>query len=1122
MSNQKDLFGTEPNQIRLAELSLYNWGSFNGLHTAKIDPQGTLITGDNGTGKSTFIDALMVLLQPAGKAMFNVAAAQGERGDRSLISYMRGSFGSVHDGVGVKVQSKREKSVISGVRALYRGDNGMEITLVVLFSIPSASNSLSDVKRIYLIAKKDLPLKTVLDKFTEGSGRQLKLWLKDQPEIICCDDSYSDYFELYRKLLSMENKNAPALLSRALGLKKIDDLTKLIRELVLEPNNIREEARAVVDEFSDLVAIHDHLLDAREQLNHLKDLPKVAQNIERLSTEYALLRTQKQGIPRYFAENESAILQEKMIIIQQNLTALSQQLQQLLQQEKDYSDATEQRYAEYLQLGGERIEILRREVDSLRLSLQKMIKQASQYQQICQQLQLNDSLTEQQFLDNTSLITEKLASIQQELEENINQRATLLGKSISLKEEGKKLEQQWQEMSARPNSNIDIAYLKLRDELVSSLGFEEQELLFIGELLDVKEQEKSWQGAIERALGGKRTTLLVSEKRYRQVTQWLNSRHTGLFVRLQAVGSIQNLTPVTFKENGFLNKLIWREHAYQQWLKAYLEKSDLICVGNVEQLNATSFSMTQEGLIQFKQGYFEKKDKLNVNDRRQWQLGFNNKQKLILLENEKREIAQQIIELHRAIEQVKLTHEQLQQVQRNWEKLNEIQWEEIDVPRYQQKLLSSEETLKALESSEGDLHQAKLRWETAKERLKAAQDQKTQIVSQQAITQTEKENIDKRLAQLQTYLQIELKEDIRRLLAKRIGQVRIDDPHQRTQADADLDSVLAKTNNQKGSEENKAVSIMGKFRGNEKWLPLTVEWGTEMMGLPDYLAYLDTLEKEGLPNLLEQFKSRLNKHTTQSLARLQNRFESEFEHIRERISKINNVLQRTEFRQHSYLKLGSRREKYAHIVEFDRKVKQALNAINHTDHEQRFKLLQDVVNILDKASNSASSYTLESQRLLDPRYQLNFFAEEINRETLVVLDVLGSSSSKSGGEKESFAGTILAASLAYVLTPEDADRPVYCTVFLDEAFSNTAESVSRRVLNVFKALHIHVNLITPFKNLNLAQESARSLLITERDVERHESHLCEITWEELDHLLAEKQRKEQTLLTELGVEIEYE
>lgn len=138
---------------------------------------------------------------------------------------------------------------------------------------------------------------------------------------------------------------------------------------------------------------------------------------------------------------------------------------------------------------------------------------------------------------------------------------------------------------------------------------------------------------------------------------------------------------------------------------------------------------------------------------------------------------------------------------------------------------------------------------------------------------------------------------------------------------------------------------------------------------------------------------------------------------------------------------------------------------------------------------------------------MTFFAEEVDAETMEIRDVLNSSSGKSGGEKESFAGMVVAASLAYVLTPDGFDRPVYSTVFLDEAFSNTAESVSRRVLKVFKELHIHVNLITPYKNLNLARESARSLLIAERNAETHESQLCELTWEDIDQRFAEAKRR---------------
>mgnify|MGYP001179503177 FL=1 len=177
-----------------------------------------------------------------------------------------------------------------------------------------------------------------------------------------------------------------------------------------------------------------------------------------------------------------------------------------------------------------------------------------------------------------------------------------------------------------------------------------------------------------------------------------------------------------------------------------------------------------------------------------------------------------------------------------------------------------------------------------------------------------------------------------------------------------------------------------------------------------------------------------------------------------------------------------------------------------------------MVDILDKASAPGTSTNEESKRLLDPRYQMSFFAEEVDSQTLEIRDVLESSSGKSGGEKESFAGTIVAASLAYVLTPNGYDRPIYCTAFLDEAFSNTAEAVSRRVLRVFKELHIHVNLITPYKNLNLARESARSLLIAERNQTLHESHLCEVTWEEIDQRMA--QQKQSAQLKEITGEIE--
>ena len=154
------------------------------------------------------------------------------------------------------------------------------------------------------------------------------------------------------------------------------------------------------------------------------------------------------------------------------------------------------------------------------------------------------------------------------------------------------------------------------------------------------------------------------------------------------------------------------------------------------------------------------------------------------------------------------------------------------------------------------------------------------------------------------------------------------------------------------------------------------------------------------------------------------------------------------------MRLKAELDEYEHVRDFNRQLQGVMQAATSEDHEARFGGLQAVVSILEKATSAASGYTKESQRLLDPRYRLSFVAEDIEMASGQVLDVLASSSGKSGGEKEAFAGTVVAASLAYVLTPDGANRPIYCTVFLDEAFSNTAEAVSRRVLRVFRELNI--------------------------------------------------------------------
>lgn len=1109
-------------QIKLAQLSVYNWGSFEGLHTASFDAFGTLVTGDNGAGKSTLIDGLMALLLPAGKATFNVAAAQGDRADRTLISYIRGSFGSAHDGSSTRVKSKREGAVVTALRALYQGSDGSQITLLGVFWTTVPGNSLADVKRVYAVAKKDIGLPAVLGAFGEGNARTLKQWLKADPAISGCDENFAEYQECYRRALYMENKNAPALLSRALGLKKIDDLTGLIRELVLEAGTVKEDVRKVVDEFADLVAIHQQLTDARARRDHLAKLPALAEVLQQASAAIDTLVSERDGLSAYFGEQCYRLWQSKIEQLQQLLNGLELELKQLSAEEEEASQTVEQRHGAYLQAGGEQIERVRRDLQHAQALLAAVIQKSSRYQRDVKALGLDGLLEESQFIENQQQADKKLQNIDGEKKTAQDNFAEHSGFYGQIQQRQLSTKQDIAEIEARPDSNIDVKYQKLRDEMVAALDLAREQCMFIGELVDVKPEQISWQGAIERALGGLRTTLAVPSEAFSMVTRWLNQRHTGLHVRVQVVTDDDSRKMAEFKTEGYLKKLLWREHPYRDWLKKHLARFDLQCVSSTEELDVTPFSMTQAGLMHMQKGRFDKKDQHRVDDRRVWQLGFSNKSRLALLRQDLHTLASELVSAAKKLNDARAALDEVGKRAALWQKLTEYQWDDIKAPFWQDKVTRLKQDLALMEQSGNDLQQAKQRWLEAKEALAELRDLRDILLPKIGAKTDEVKMAQRQMAQARQAADEGLADAVRKALHQRIGLIQAKALERVVQLQTryrnDIDKSKEQWSKKRQGAVSEGVGIMSSFRS--KWVILAADWGSDVASLSDYLEHLSELEQEGLPALVEQFQQRLNKNATQSIARIRSKMDSEREEITDRIDTINQVLRRTEFRPGSHLKLGAKSEQYPHVKEFNKQLNTVLSQATSEDSEARFSQLKVVVEILEKASNPTTSSTLESLRLLDPRHQLSFYAEELDSKTSEIRDVLMSSSGKSGGEKESFAGTIVAASLAYVLTPDGADKPVYCTVFLDEAFSNTAESVSRRVLRVFRELNIHVNLITPYKNLNLARESARSLLIAERDSQNHESHLCEVSWQEIDRRLEQsRQRKLVAEAEDLGVEI---
>lgn len=1107
-------------QIRLRELSVYNWGSFHGLHTASIDPQGTLITGDNGAGKSTLIDGLIALLLPSGRATFNVAAAQGDKADRSIVSYVRGSYGNERDGLRTRVQSKREGGVVSALRAGYVAEDGANFSLAGLLWIPNASSALADLKRLYFVARRDLRLEELLEIFGRGQARAVKQHYRGE-----VFDTFAEYEETYKRVLCIHNANAPALLARALGLKKIDDLTALIREFVLEPSTVRDAARNAVAEFADLVATHNELLDARRQQEVLAPLPQLQQELEKAKTKRCELEVEKASLPVYVAEQRQRLWAARAERMSNDLAAIELSIEQLGRAESDAAVQVEARHAEYLQAGGGRSEDLRKDIERAKDHLEQVAEAASRYQQNARALGLDDRLIEPSVRANLEAAQAAQRGFDAQRQAAQDRFGTAAAAFSASQQQLATSRTELHGVQSRPNSAIDPKFQEFRDRVAEHLGFLAEELMFIGELIDVKDEERAWQGAIERALGGLRLTLTVPEDRFRLVTGWLNVNHAGVHVRAQVVREAK-ISP-RFKEDGFLRKLEWRPHPYRDWLKQHLARFDLACVRDSATLDATPFSLTQAGLIHRESGRVEKRDLRRIDDRSEWSLGFSNARRLALAQGRVRQLEIELEQATRdatgAREFLNATDKQL----REWLELLTVRWDRIDMPRARHLLKEHEDSLRMLEEAGGDLARAKERWEAAKARAAKVQEQLTAKRELLGEVRNELKRAHTNREQAERSALAGMTDTARERLTGRVGELEDGQLEQFDKLESHhrdkIELARAEADEKFSLASRKCVGIMSAYRTRDEWQPVTAEWGSELLDLPTYLERLSHIEREGLPKLVEEFRERLNRHATHSLAGIRSQINNELDDIRERIETINRVLARTEFRHSTHLRLKAEPDEYEHVRDFNRQLQAVMQAAIGDDHEARFAGLQAVVAILEKATSPASGYTKESQRLLDPRYRLSFIAEDVETATGQVVDVLASSSGKSGGEKEAFAGTVVAASLAYVLTPDGANGPIYCTVFLDEAFSNTAEAVSRRVLRVFRELQIHVNLITPFKNLNLARESARSLLIAERDQQRHESHLCQVTWEEIDERLARRAAARPEVMAAMaGVDLEVE
>lgn len=1077
----------------LTELEVYNWGAFAGRHVARFELEGTAIIGPTGSGKTTLVDALMTLL--TANPRYNLASTGGHQSDRELVSYVRGVTGAGNKS-GDNDHIARPGTTVTGISA--RFSNGTEdVTVGALLHLEGTSSAASDLKRWWIFSQAaGQGLEQWLTLHHEGGARALKQHARETAGLQV-HDSKSAYLAQLRRFFAV-GENAFALLNRAAGLKQIDSIDEIFRELVLEDASAFDRAAEVARQFDDLAAIHAELEVARTQRDSLQPVQTAWQERQRLLEELGRYRELRAALPVWYATHGHRLWTVYMAELDEQILECSQRERELGEEIRVASGLAEALRDVYLRAGGTNVEQLCELIEAQNRFVKDRSRYAEDYRKLTRRLGLEEALSLEALLANQQHARQQHAQ-QSELQKQLTVAAFDAGATQQqCRTEQLALQQELREARVRPGSNIPAADHQFRAALAEHLGLGEEELPYVAELIEVKPEESAWRGAIERAIGGHRLRILVPEAQMQSALGWVNDRDNRLHVRLLEVRLTStrgaSAGPTPWFADSYLRKLNFKPHAALGALQGLLASQDRHCVESAEILRNTAHGMTRQGLMSGRTGQFDKQDQKPLD--RDWMTGFDNKARLMELTRRLAAAESALAESQRAYEAAQDKAERARHNLTLLEALLQMEFATIDLPGALKELEALEARLAALNAPGSDTEQARVAWEQADGKLKALRERGTELAAREAGFQTSRKYARNEQEKAFRRLGSGLTDSQYGLAAQHLREPTAEELSGLDEIERDAASVTQQRIS--GLEVRLADTEQALVRAMERAKKVDTgalsEVGTDLAEGEQYLERLAQLLQEALPEKLQRFLDYLNQSSDQGVTQLLSWIENQVSTIEERLEDLNVTLRRVDFQPQRYLRLQPVRVTHDSLRDVEQARRHLRSAMLKDDQgESHFKALHNMVELLRDASDRST--TVGARALLDPRYRLHFEVSVIARDTGAVIEVRTGSQGGSGGEKEIIASYVLTASLSYALAA-GSRRPLFGTVVLDEAFSKSSHAVASRIISALTEFGLHPLFVTPNKELRLLRDHTRSAILVHR--RGAQATLTSLSWEELE------------------------
>ncbi|OQP65781.1 hypothetical protein A3860_14380 [Niastella vici] len=1128
---QLSVFSTDSQKsgFRLQYMEIFNWGTFDDVvHSIRPMGETSLLTGANGSGKTTFVDALLTLIVPEKRYRFyNQSSGSEKKGDRTEETYVMGGYGSMNsESTGsLKTLYLRENKEEAYSILLAHFANEAEQT-VTLFQVRYFTGG--DMKRLFGIAHKPLRIdedfkpfdlnghwkKSLDQRYNKGPRKQIE-WF----------DAASKYAQQLVHVLGMQSVQALQLFNQTVGIKVLGNLDEFIRTHMLEPRNMEES-------FQDLKKHLATLLDARRNIEKAEEQIKLLQPIEQHFNAYNTLKKdidvteqllQTARIWNSYTRNEllhQAIAESDATITdtQQKQQVVKLTYDQLQEEERVIKNQIDQNKA------GQRMQQLEKDAQELEIEKHEATENLALFTNWCTELHIEEKQPTDEASYHRILKEANRKNLELDTKQRINEEDEYGAKRNKEKWEAekKKVEEELNNLIHSKN-NIPGNLIAVRKQLCDALNIDQNDLPYCGELMQVRTDCMEWQPTLEKLLRAFALRLLVPDKYYKKVNRYVNNNHLGIRLVYEHVMDnplMQNPEPDTVVE-----KLEFHpDNKLSQWVEQQvITFFDHVCINDEKTLDRYDKAITLNGLIKNKSRH-EKDDRSGKNDPSKYVMGWNNEKKKEFLIKKRNQAADQAVKAGETLEKCKHKDERLQKQFYAITRLREHKgFAILDIAGIQRNIHKIQEQINGLRKANKELDNLKAQLLDIQQKKDEAEEQRGQLLIEETRLKDRMQQYQQQQEALQPLLQHISEGDKDGLLqfqqqqAALLSEITLQNIDEVYEGLKQTNTRLhEKQKDELHREENQLNKCINRIKNpsTELKTKFSPEWDGDVQHLPEdaayaneYIDWLAKLVHENLPKYKRDFESYINDTITYKIGGLNEEMEKWERDINNSVQRLNQSLGGINFNRlpDTYIQLGKRPvPSGTDIKEFRGRLldalPQAANWQQSTFEEKSKHFTQKVQPLIDELDKNESY----RNKVMDVRNWFEFWADEKFRNTDELKKTYRQMGQLSGGEKAQLTYTILCSAIAYQfgITREGKNSRSLRFIAVDESFSNQDEEKATYLMELCKQLHLQLLVVTPSDKIAIVQNFIAHVHLVQRVNNRH-SVLYNMTIKELKERVEE-------------------